>query len=142
MTSKVAVASRIGDVMRQGFGAQGFDHALVTSKLPHTMQAISDETQSVLKESLFVDPGIGDAEVAGSGKVGQVIAEEATAAVGARTNRAITTQLDQFVAAPDVPLDSGQAATARTNIVQTSSQISAGFAQTHKQLFSTGRSGL
>ena len=45
------------------------------------------------------------------------------------------------MAATDVPLDPKQAATARTDIVQRSSQITAGFAQSHKQLFSVARTG-
>ena len=114
---------------------------VVTGRLPFTLQSIHDETQSKLKEHLFVDPQLDDADVVGSGLLGQVIAQEATAAVGARTNTAIETQLDQFVAATDVPLDARQAATARTDIVQRSSQITAGFAQSHKQLFSVARTG-
>ena len=112
---------------------------MVTGKLPFTLQSIHDETQARLKEHLFVNPQLDDADVVGSGLLAQVIAQEATTAVGARTNSAIETQLDQFVAATDVPLDAKQAATARTDIVQRSSQITAGFAQSHKQLFSVTR---
>ena len=112
---------------------------MVTGKLPFTLQSIQDETQSRLKEHLFVNPQLSDADVVGSGLLAQVIAQHATTAVGARTNSAIETQLNQFVAATDVPLDAAQAATARTNIVQRSTQIAAGFAQSHKQLFSVTR---
>ena len=63
--------------------------SVVTGKLPFTLQSIHDETQSRLKEHLFVDPELGDADVRGSGLLGQVIAQDATAAVGARTNTAI-----------------------------------------------------
>jgi hypothetical protein len=141
VTKQVAVGARIGDVMRQGFGDGGFDSTRVTGRLPHTLQSINDETQSRLKENLFVDPDIADEDVHGSGLLGQVIAQESTAAVGARANDAINTQLAQFVEAPDVPLDSKQAETARTEIVQRSSQITAGFAQSHKQVFSVTRTG-
>jgi hypothetical protein len=139
VTKQVTVGARIGDVLRQGFAEGVFDQTRVTDKLPFTLQSIHDETQSKLKEHLFVDPQLADADVVGSGLLGQVIAQEATAAVGARTNSAIETQLDQFVAASDVPLDAKQADTARTDIVQRSSQIAAGFTQSHKQLFSVAR---
>jgi hypothetical protein len=139
VTKQVNVGARIGDVLRQGFVEGAFDHTVVTGKLPFTLQSIQDETQAKLKEHLFVNPQLSDGDVVGSGLLAQVIAEHATAAVGARTNSAIETQLDQFVAATDVPLDAGQAGTARTDIVQRSSQIHAGFAQSHKQLFSVTR---
>ena len=139
VTKQVTVGARIGDVLRQGFAAGAFDTIVVTGKLPFTLQSINDETQAKLKEHLFVNPQLSDADVVGSGLLAQTIAEHATTAVGARTNSAIETQLDQFVAANDVPLDAAQAATARTDIVQRSSQITAGFAQSHKQLFSVTR---
>jgi len=142
VTTKVSVGARIGDIMRQGFAEDTFDHERVKTKLPQTLQSISDETQTVLKESLFVDPDLRDTDVHGSGLVGQVIAQEATAAIGARTNQAITTQLAQFVAAPELPLEETQAEVARTEIVQRSSQITAGFTQSHKQLFSVAKMSL
>ena len=139
VTKQVTVGARIGDVLRQGFVADAFDHTVVTGKLPFTLQSIHDETQSRLKEHLFVNPQLSDADLVGSGLLAQVIAQHATAAVGARTTSAIEAQLNQFVAATDVPLDARQAATARTDIVQRSSQIAAGFAQSHRQLFSVTR---
>ena len=139
VTKQVTVGARIGDVLRQGFVEDVFDHTVVTGKLPSTLQSIQDETQARLKEHLFVNPQLSDADVVGSGLLVQVVAQHATTAVGARTNSAIETQLNQFVAATDVPLDATQAATARTNIVQQSTQITAGFAQSHKQLFSVTR---
>jgi hypothetical protein len=142
VVTQIAVGARVGDIMRQGFVEERFDHDRVKTLLPHTMQSIGDDTQTKLKQSLFVDPNVADADVHGSGQVGQVIAQEVTAAVGARTNQAISTQLDQFVAAPDLPLDVEGAETARTEIIQSSSQISAGFAQSHKQVFSVGKMGL
>jgi hypothetical protein len=141
VTKQVAVGARIGDVMRQGFDEQSFDHGRVTAKLPHTLQSIQDETEARLKENLFVDPELADADIRGSGLLGQVIAQEATAAVGARTNDAISTQIAHFVAAPDLPLDEQRGEVAKTEIVQRSSQIAAGFAQSQKQVFSVTRSG-
>lgn len=141
VTTKVSVGARIGDIMRQGFASDGFQHVRVTSKLPQILQSIHDDTNTRLKESVYRDAELADTDVHGSGVLGQVIAQEATAAVGARTNVAIMTQLAQFVAAPDLPLDERQADVARTEIVQRSSEISAGFAQSHKQLFSVARTG-
>jgi hypothetical protein len=141
VTKQVTVGARIGDVLRQGFAEGAFDQTKVTDRLPATLQSIHDETQARLKEHLFVDPQLADADVAGSGILGQVIAQEATAAVGARTNTAIGSQLDQFAAATDVPLNPAQAEAARTTILQASSQITAGFAQAHRQLFSTAGTG-
>jgi hypothetical protein len=141
VTKQVSVGARIGDIMRQGFEAEGFDHGRVTARLPQTLQSIHDETKSKLKENLFADQELGDADVGGSGIVGQVIAQEATAAIGARTNNAIETQIQQFVSAPELPLDQKQGEVAKTEIVQRSSQIAAGFSQSHKQLFSVVRTG-
>ena len=136
------MGARIGDIMRQGLTAEQFDAERVKERLPRTLQSISDETHVSLKESLFRDRDLRDADLHGSGLVGQVIAQEATAAIGARTNQAITAQLDQFVAGEDIPLNARQAAVARTEIVQRSSQITAGFAQSQKQVFTVGRMGL
>lgn len=139
VTKQVTVGARVGDVLRQGFVGDVFDHTVVNGKLPFTLQSIHDETQTRLKEHVFINPQLSDADVVGSGLLAQVIAQHATTAVGARTNSAIETQLNQFVAATDVPLNATQAAAARTNIVQQSTQITAGFAQSHKQLFSVTR---
>ncbi|MGI9097971.1 MAG: hypothetical protein ACR2H2_05675 [Solirubrobacteraceae bacterium] len=140
VTKQVTVAARIGDLMRQGFDGEGsFDHGRVSAKLPHTLQAIHEATQTKLKENMFGDPGLSDSDILGSGLLGQVIAQETTAAVGAGANNAITTQLAQFVAAPELPLQAQQATIAQTEIVQRSSQIAAGFAQSHKQMYSVAR---
>jgi hypothetical protein len=65
--------------------------------------------------------------------MGQIIAQEATAAVGFKTNLAVLTQLKAFKDEKiEVDID-----TARTKIVQESSKISAGFAQNQKQAFSS-----
>jgi len=139
VTRQVEVGARIGDVMRQGFDDQGFDHDRVNTKLPQTLQSIDDETRAKLKENLFVDPDLADSDAHGSGVLGQLIAQEATAAVGAKTNDAIVSEIAQLAAAPDVTLDAAQADVARTEILQRSSQIAAGFAQSHKQSFSVAR---
>jgi hypothetical protein len=133
----VEVGARIGDVLRQGFANNQFDHDLVaTQLLPLTLQAIHDDTHVALKQVLFADPEVDDDHVAGTGVLSQIIAQESTAAVGARTNQAIGRQLAQFVEAPQVPLDATAATVARTAIVQRASQITAGFSQQQRQQYS------
>jgi hypothetical protein len=77
-----------------------------------------------------------DRHVTGTGTLTQMIAQEATAAVGGRTNQAISHQLQLFVQTPEIPMDEAGAALAHTQIVQRSSQITAGFAQFQRQQFS------
>jgi hypothetical protein len=133
----VEVGARIGDVLRQGFAAGQLDHDRVaTQLLPGTLQAIQDDTHLAVKQHLFADPEVDDDHVAGTGVLSQVIAQESTAAVGARTNQAIGTQIDQFAAAPQQPLGAADAAVARTVIVQRASQITAGFSQHQRQQYS------
>ena len=80
-------------------------------------------------------------DLTGTGLLGQVIAQESTAAIGSKTNQAIINQLDQFTAEVEAPLGEAAAKEAKTRIVQTSSQIAAGFAQNQKQMFSSVRFG-
>lgn len=141
VVTRVHVGARIGDLMRQGFVAEVFEHQRITAKLPETMQTISDDTQRIFKTSVLTDPNVPDAELTQAGMLGQAIAQEATAAVGLKTNQAVGSQLDQFVADPQLPLDEAGARVARTHIVQESSKIAAGFAQSQKQTFSSGRFG-
>jgi hypothetical protein len=133
----VEVGARIGDVMRQGFTAGQFDHAHVANDLlPPILQAIDDDTHAALKQAVFADPQIDDDHVAGTGVLSQIIAQEATAAVGARTNQAIARQLSQFAAAPQTTIDAAGAQAAQTVIVQRASQITAGFSQQQRQRYS------
>lgn len=133
----VDVSARIGDVLRQGFAAGQLDHDRVaTQLLPGTLQAIQDDTHLAVKQHLFADPEVDDDHVAGTGVLSQVIAQESTAAVGARTNQAIGKQIDQFAAAPQQPLVATDAAVARTVILQRASQITAGFSQHQRQQYS------
>ncbi|HUO69792.1 MAG TPA: Ig-like domain-containing protein [Solirubrobacteraceae bacterium] len=137
-TTNVAVGARVGNLMRQGLTAAGFDHDTVANGLPATLQSIHDDTHESLKRAVFVDPSLADDDVHGSGHVSQAIAQEATAAVGAGANRAVNQQLDQFVAGG---LAAATADDARTRIVQASSTIHAGFAQNQRQLFASPRIG-
>jgi hypothetical protein len=133
----VEVGARIGDIMRRGMSPQQFDVVLVAQELlPVTLQAIHDDTHVVIKRLVFEDPEVEDRHVTGTGTLTQLIAQEATAAVGGRTNQAISHQLKLFVETPDVPLDAAGAAVAQTQIVQRSSQITAGFAQFQRQQYS------
>jgi hypothetical protein len=133
----VEVGARIGDILRQGISEQAFNVGRVANELlPVTLQAINDDTQVVIKRLVFDDPEVDDRHVSGTGMLTQLIAQEATAAVGGRTNQAISHQLRLFVETPDVPMDAAGAAVAHTQIVQRSSQITAGFAQYQRQQFS------
>ena len=113
-----------------------FSRGAVISQLPFTLQVIQDDVQSKLKAAALTDPTIKDTELTQAGILGQVIAQEATAAVGLKTNQAVNQQLD------DLSLDKITDKEARTHIVQESSKIAAGFAQSQKQMFSSARFGL
>jgi hypothetical protein len=134
VVSNVQVSSRIGDVMRRGVSGAQFDHAMVAERLPTTLQAISDQTQMTLKQSLFNDPDLPDDDVRGSGFLGQVIAQEATAAIGATAHKAIATQLSQLADVESVQVD----AAAHGQLNQKVAQVTAGLTQTAKQTFSVG----
>jgi hypothetical protein len=101
------------------------------------LQSISNDTQDKLKTSILVNPVVDAAALSLTGSLGQFIAQEATAAVGHNTNQAIVTQIQRFKDDENIPVvDDAVAKAAQTKIVQTSSQISAGFAQNQKQMFS------
>lgn len=138
VASGVPVAARIGDLMRQGISSGAFSVANMSGQLPFALQNIYDDTESVLKTSMFVDPGVTDDEVQQSGQLARVVAEEATAHVGAATNQAISNQLDQYAATAGV-LPAETAGPARTQILQASSQVLAGFTQQARQRYGTAR---
>jgi hypothetical protein len=133
----VEVGARVGDILRQGIANNQFDFERVaTQLLPTTMQAIHDDTHQAIKAMIFANPEIDDEHVAGTGQLSRVIAQEATAAVGGRTNQAIVSQLDLFTQTAEIPVDAATAGAARTMILQRSSQIAAGFSQHQRQQFS------
>jgi hypothetical protein len=140
ITSDVAVGARIGDVMRQGVVDGAFQHEQVITRLPVTLQAINDDTHDSLKRTIFTDPAIADDDVHGAGSISQVIAQEATAAVGARTSQAVNQQLDQFVSGGTV--DAATATEGRTRVSQAAATIHAGFTETARQLYTTQRLGV
>lgn len=134
VVSAVQVGSRVGDAMRRGVSGEDFDHDEVAARLPVTLQAVHEQTQARIKQALFVDPELPDDEVRGSGLLGQVITQEATAAVGATTQRAVATQLDHL-ASEGITIDEQ----AGTRLDQTVAQVTAGQAQAAKQIYAVGK---
>ena len=140
MVSKIAdvvagvqVGVRVGDILRLGVvNNQTFDHTKVLPELPKILQKIQDDTHALVKQTVFLDPSLEDDKLAGSGSVGQLIAQEATAAIGLQTAQAIDSQLNQSTV--PIPVDS------RTMVTQTAHQISAGFAQSQKQRYNAPKS--
>jgi hypothetical protein len=133
IVSKVGVVAQMTDIMRKGVKDGSFDPDAVTSMLPEAMERIQTDVLNSFKASTLLDGGDFEDEAPKTGMIGQVIAQEATAAVGYNTNHAVTRQLKTFVdegVQVDVPK-------AKTRIVQESSKISAGFAQNQKQAFSS-----
>ncbi len=135
--SNVAVGARVGDLMRQGVAAAGFDTAKVNTILPAVLQDIHDETTQSFKIAVLPDPTTPDDQLSQTGTLGQVIAQEATTAVGAKTNVAISRQLDQYQADPTSGVTATNVSTVRRVIVQQSSQTSAGLAQYQRQAFNS-----
>jgi hypothetical protein len=134
MTEQLQVGARVGDLVRLGVvEAAPFDATLVEARLPDTLVNIALDAQLVMKEKVFGDPGLGDDGLRGSGKLGQVIVEETTAAIGAKTQRAFAAQFATLVATTD--MDEATAATAQLQLNQGSAQIVAGLAQTQRQQF-------
>jgi hypothetical protein len=129
--ANVAVGSRIGAIMSTlGGEIETSAQNIATNLLPNVLQDISDDTQLKFKSSVLVNPAVSDSALAQTGTLGQVIAQEATAVVGHNTNQAINSEIQHLVESPtDVKV-------AQTKIVQASSQITAGFAQNQKQMFS------
>lgn len=137
--SKVQVGARVGDVMRQGVDAGKFNHGTVIAKLPPIMQSIHDDTHRSFKAAVFHDADTPEEMLAQVGTLGQTIAQEATAAIGSQTNEAVRLQLNQLQTEIPAALDANKTKEANTFITQAASQISAGFAQGHKQRFNSSR---
>lgn len=136
VASKAKAGSRVGDVMRQGVDEGMFNHDVVIQKLPLVLQGIHDQTYGTIKDALFADPHVSDEEVKGSGRVGQVITQEANALIGASTVNAIAIQLEQLGAeGVTVPPESFLV------LHQAASQAGAGFDQNAKLVFGVKRAG-
>lgn len=135
MTESLHIGARVGDILRQGVNPdQTFDHdRVIGTLLPSAMQQIGDDTTRAMKSSVFGDAGLADTGMRGAGKLGQVLAEEVTAAVGAKAQQVVVAQMASLVASNVVP--AAAAAEAERQLTQGSAQLVAGLAQTKKQLF-------
>jgi hypothetical protein len=136
MTEQLRVGARVGDIIRQGVNpeTQELEHdRLLNKQFPEVLYEINHDTARIMKSTVFGDPDLGDDDLRGSGKLGQVIAEEATAAIGAKTQQAVATQIAHLVSTNVIAPES--AATAQVRLDQGSAQIVAGMAQTHRQRF-------
>ena len=133
VVAAVDVKNRIGAVMGKHFVEGALNDVAVAKDLPSTLQDISDDTQDIFRISVLTDPTVEDIDMTGIGTLGQVIAQEATATVGLKTNQAVNDELSRFA------LDPTSDRKARTNIGQTSSQIMAGLVQSQKQVWSRAR---
>ncbi len=142
----VQVEARIADALRRNLSeqTQSLDVDTVARReLPLVYQAVADTTNVALKSTLFDNPELDDEELHGSGAIAQVIAQEATAAIGAAANRAIDSQVALFRDDPTIPeFDGARAAEARFQLTQTSAQLTAGLTQSHRQLFGLPRRGV
>jgi hypothetical protein len=141
IVSKVEVGTRIGELMTRGVevkeGKKVFDYVRVSEDLPECLQGIDDDTQDLLKSKVLANRETSEEELTKSGKLGQVISQEATAAVGYKTNQAISQQLKKLTQDKDVKLDETGAKKAHTHLEQAASNITAGFTQKQKQRFSS-----
>jgi len=136
MLDGISIASRVGDLIRQGVtigGGQLDPVAVVGELMPGTFGEITDDTTRLLKDKVFGDEGLTDGELRGSGKIGQALAAELTSAVGAKTQQAISVQIQTLADTEALPAD--QALVAEQTISNGSSMIVAGLAQRQKQLF-------
>lgn len=133
MTEQLQVGARVGDLVRTGMVDDTFDTSLVTAKLPDTLLNIALDANLVMRGKVFGDPGIADEDLRGSGKLGQVLVEEATAAIGAKTQLALAAQFKTLVATTD--MTEATAANAQLALNQGSAQVMSGLAQAQKQQF-------
>ncbi len=133
IVSNVVVSTQVADLMRKGVVQKKFNSDIVTEALPETMESIHNDIKNKFKTSILIDPTKSDSELTQTGMLGQVIAQEATAAVGFKTNQAVEKQLKRFEKEGiKVEFDK-----AKTKIVQTSSEKTAGYTQRHKQEFNS-----
>jgi hypothetical protein len=137
MTDSLSVGARVGDLIRQAVQTgdePGIDHRLLVDELlPVTLQTMADDTHRAMKATVFGDPDLDDRDLRGGGRLGQLLVDEATVAIGAKTQQAVTTQLAHLVAADTLTAE--DAAIAEVKLTQGSSQIVAGLAQAQKQAF-------
>src|SRR5262249_28056582 len=71
VVSGVQIGVRVGDILRQGVVQnQAWDHTKVLPDLPKILQKIQDDTHSVVKQTVFLDPSVDDDKLANSGRLG------------------------------------------------------------------------
>lgn len=146
IAQQVQVEARVGDALRRHLDpATGVldTTKLSTSELPRLFQSVDVTTSDAIKSALFDDRGLADEQLHGSGVIAQTLAQEATSLVGAATARAITTQVRQFEQDTDLPaFGSAEAIAATSELTQATAQLSAGLAQSQKQMFSLRMRGV
>jgi hypothetical protein len=103
------------------------------------MQTVHDDTHRTFKASVLTDADTPEEDLAQAGTLGQVIAQEVTGAVGGQTDQAVGQHLARLQAEFPATIDAPAAKQAQTFISQSAAQISAGFAQGHKQRFNSSR---
>lgn len=132
------VAVRVGDLMRSGVQASGFDAAGVTDQITNLYNQVNGDTVNSLKSRLFTTPNVTDDALAQTGILGQTIALEATTAVGSMVNKAMNTQFQNIAADPAVSAASKTAlASSQTKLLQHSASTSAGVVQGSRQLLNS-----
>lgn len=132
VASTLQVGAQVGDLIRQHVVNDTLDHLAVAQALPTVLQSLGEQTRTILKTSLFADPDLDDDQLLGTGALGQVISQEATAAIGAKTDKAISTQVNQLTANQQVEVSTQ----AKGVLHQAASQATAGLTQSAKQMFS------
>jgi hypothetical protein len=105
------------------------------------MQTTQDDTHRNYKQAVLVEAGVDDDQLTTLGTLGQVISKEATAAIGGQSTQAIATQLTQFRTDPNTAIAEPVVKEAQLVIGQKALEITAGFAQSHKQRFNSTRIG-
>lgn len=133
--SGVSVDARVAGAIRAGIDNGRLKEEVVVSKLPRIIQDLQVETDDAVKRSVFVDPNPPRDLVQGVGRLGQSIAQEAAAAVGAQVDRAIARQVDQLVVSSDVEFGAADAARAQVALGQSAATLTAGHAQQIKQRY-------
>ncbi|MHC4117218.1 MAG: Ig-like domain-containing protein [Planctomycetota bacterium] len=141
IVSKVGVTARTADLMYGGVKTKvgepevkQLDAKYVRGNIPDFMQEIQNDTEAQIKRTVLFDPEIPETDLTNTGILGRSIAQESTAAVGFKTNQAITRQAENF-GAKGIEVDMGQV---RSQIVQKTCESTAGMAQAQQQKWTSG----
>jgi len=141
IVSNVGVTAQTADLMYRGVRekegepeVKRLDAKSVRENIPDFMQSIQNDTEAQIKRSVLFDPETPDTDLTNTGILGRSIAQEATAAVGFKTNQAIAKQAEDFHA-KGIEVDMGQV---RSQIVQRTCETSAGIAHSQQQRWTSG----